>query len=177
MRTIRRIVIHFTGGWPSQSTSSIKNYWKKDLGWKQVGYHIIISEDGTRENLAPLSAITNGVKGYNSDSIHICYKGGLKEITKDGKYIYGDTRTPAQKRAIEEAIISVIYELWDNGKGQPVDNIPIMGHRDLSKDLNKNDKIEEREWIKICPGFNAIEEYGGFGGDKATERLKKRSTY
>lgn len=172
MRKIKRIVIHSTSGWNTQTTQSIKNYWKNDLGWKQVGYHKLISNDGTIEDLAPLSAITNGVAGYNSDSVHICYKGGLLSTTP--KYIYGDTRSTEQKNAFYIAIKDVLEELK---KYQEINDITIVGHRDLSPDLNKNGKIEEREWVKVCPTFDAIEEYGWICGHKALERLKDRSTY
>lgn len=178
MRKIRRIVLHCTSGWPDQTTESIKNYWKNNLGWKSVGYHRLISADGRIEKLADLAEVTNGVAGYNSDSVHICYKGGLVNVeTVKGKtkYTYGDTRTEAQKKSFGEAIANVIWELWE--RGQPVDDITVVGHRDLSKDLNGNDIIEEREWVKICPTFDAINEYGGIVGEKAMERLKKRSTY
>ena len=48
MRTIEYIVIHCTAGPQDQSTESIKKYWKSGLGWKNVGYHILVSKDGTR---------------------------------------------------------------------------------------------------------------------------------
>lgn len=172
MRLIRRIVLHSSSGWNNQTTKSIKDYWKNDLGWKSVGYHKLISNDGTIEDLAPLSTITNGVQGYNSDSVHICYKGGLKEITKDGKYIYGDTRSPEQKDAFNQAINDVITELK---KTQEVDDIVICGHRDLSPDLNDDGKIESREWVKVCPTFDAMsfDEYGWIMGTKALQRVAK----
>lgn len=174
MRKIKRIVLHSTSGWNNQSTQSIKNYWKNDLGWKQVGYHKLISDDGTIENLAPLSSVTNGVAGYNSDSVHICYKGGLVSTSKDknGKtiYKYGDTRSEAQKQSFFTAIKQVIDELREH---QDVDDIVILGHRDLSPDLNNDGKIEQREWIKVCPTFNAIDEYGWIMGSKALNRITK----
>lgn len=178
MRKIRRIVLHCTSGWGNQTTESIKEYWRKELGWKQVGYHKLIGLDGTIEDLAPLSQVTNGVAGYNSDSVHICYKGGLKDvqIDKNGKkkYIYGDTRTQAQIDAFYTAIGQVLEELK---KHQSIDDITILGHRDLSPDLNGNGKIEEREWVKVCPTFDAIEEYGWIAGHKGLKRLENRKTY
>lgn len=174
MRKVRRIVLHCTSGWPLQSTASIKDHWKNNLGWSQVGYHILIHADGTIEHLAKLSEVTNGVGGYNSDSVHICYVGGLKEITKAGKYIYGDTRTQAQIDSFYSAIEWVYKEL---SKTQQIDDIPIVGHRDLSKDLNKNGKVEEREWVKVCPTFDVIEEFGWMSGNKGLNRLKDRATY
>lgn len=175
MRKISRIVLHATSGWGDQTTESIKSYWRNTLGWKQVGYHKIINLDGSIENLAPLSAITNGVAGYNSDSIHICYKGGL--ISTSPKYVYGDTRSDKQKEAFAYAISDVFFQLRELGVPD-IDNITIVGHRDLSPDTNKSGFIEPPEYIKSCPTFNAIEEYGlKMCGDRAIERLKKGRKY
>lgn len=180
MRKVNRIVLHATSGWNDQTTKSIKDYWKNTLGWKSVGYHKLINNDGTIENLAPLSAITNGVQGFNSDSVHICYKGGLVSTSKNSKgkvvYEYGDTRTKAQKDGFLQAIKEVFEELK---KYQDVDDIIILGHRDLSPDLNGDGKIESREWVKVCPTFNAsdFEEYGWLMGTKALKRFKKGRKY
>ena len=35
----------------------------------------------------------------------------------------------------------------------------VLGHRDLSPDLNKDGKITSNEWVKICPCFSVTEEY------------------
>ena len=35
----------------------------------------------------------------------------------------------------------------------------ILGHRDLSPDLDNDGIIEEFEWIKVCPLFDAKTEY------------------
>lgn len=183
MRKIKRIVLHCTSGWNTQSTQSIKDGWFKPVkeggnGWKTVGYHYLISNDGSYENLLDISKISNGVSGYNSDSIHICYKGGLVSTSKDknGKtiYKYGDTRTKEQKEAFLTVIKLVLEELK---KHQDIDDITIVGHRDLSPDLNGNGKIESREWVKVCPTFDAIEEFGWICGKKALERLKNRKNY
>ena len=38
-------------------------------------------------------------------------------------------------------------------------NARIVGHRDLSPDLNHNGVIEPHEWMKACPCFDAFKEY------------------
>jgi hypothetical protein len=35
----------------------------------------------------------------------------------------------------------------------------IKGHRDFSKDLNGNGKIDKNEWIKACPCFEVSDEF------------------
>lgn len=133
MREIKYIVIHCTAGPQSQSTKTIKNYWKKNLGWKSVGYHYLINSDGKIEELAKESEITNGVAGFNKVSIHISYKGGVDSIKKPK-----DTRTLEQKE-------SILKLLKDLRKKYP--KAIIQGHKDFP-----NVK-------KACPSFEAKEEY------------------
>ena len=140
-RTIRFIVLHCTAGPANQKTESIKDYWKRKLGWKTVGYHKLVSEDGSVETLANDEQVTNGVAGHNSKSIHICYKGGW-----DGT----DTRTEKQK----ETLLRLVKEYKAK-----YPNAYVLGHRDLSPDLNKDGKITKNEWVKICPCFSATTEY------------------
>jgi N-acetylmuramoyl-L-alanine amidase len=141
VRTILHIVIHCTAGRAQQKTSDILNYWKYKLGWKSYGYHWLVNEDGTAEHLTPDEQISNGVAGYNSNAIHICYKGGWNGT---------DTRTEAQKQRL--------YDLVLNYKTK-YPNAKIVGHRDLSPDLNHDGKITPNEYVKLCPCFNAKEEY------------------
>jgi N-acetylmuramoyl-L-alanine amidase len=141
MRKIKYIVLHCTAGSPQQKTESIKDYWKRKLGWKTVGYHKLVNTDGTIETLQPDELPTNGVRGFNQTSIHICYKGGLNGI---------DTRTLQQK----ESLLKLVKEYK---KKYPT--AFVLGHRDLSPDLNKDGKITQNEWVKICPCFSAINEY------------------
>jgi N-acetylmuramoyl-L-alanine amidase len=134
-RKIDYIVIHCTATSQDANVSSIQRYWKDVLKWKSPGYHILIEADGTRNYLQPFDRPANGVRGFNQNSIHISYIGG---IDAQGKAI--DNRTEAQKKSIITAIKSAI--VWsENG------NVIIQGHRDFS-----NVK-------KDCPSFNAKNEY------------------
>jgi N-acetyl-anhydromuramyl-L-alanine amidase AmpD len=46
-------------------------------------------------------------------------------------------------------------------KKQPDVKVRIVGHRDLSPDLDKDGVVEPHEWVKLCPCFNAEPEYKG----------------
>jgi N-acetylmuramoyl-L-alanine amidase len=133
MRDIKYIAIHCTAGPATQTTKAIKDYWKNNLGWKSVGYHYLISADGTIEQLAQESEITNGVAGFNSVTVNISYKGGVDASNKPK-----DTRTPQQK----ESILKLLKELR---KRYP--KAIIQGHKDFP-----NVK-------KACPSFDAKKEY------------------
>lgn len=138
-KDVKYIVIHCTAGRQTQTTDSIKAGWKAK-GWKNVGYAKLISKDGTIETLATDDQITNGVAGYNSKSIHICYKGGWDFENKKGL----DNRTPEQKKSLE-SLVKEYHKKYPKAK--------ILGHRDLSPDKDKDGVVEKAEWIKVCPSF------------------------
>lgn len=151
MRIIKHIVIHCSAGYGDRK--SIEKFWKETLGWKVPGYHFLIEQDGTVHKLAALESVTNGVKGFNTSSIHICYIGGVDP--KNVKRAM-DSRTDAQKAGL----INCIRESLEWAKQhQGVRNVKILGHRDFSPDKNGNGVIEPWERIKECPSFDAILEY------------------
>ena len=133
MRNINYIAIHCTATQPEASIASIQNYWKNNLGWKNPGYHFIIDRFGDVVNLLPIELVSNGVQGYNSQTINISYVGG---IDKSGKP--KDTRTEAQK----QSILKLLKELRVK-----FPKAKIQGHRDFP-----NVK-------KACPSFDAKREY------------------
>lgn len=146
-RQIKYIVVHCTAGWQDESTKDLIAGFRAQ-GWKNNGYHYVVSADGKIEQITPDEQIANGVAGHNANSIHISYKGG---ITKSGsKLLAIDNRTKAQK----ESLVKKITELK-----RCYPNAMVLGHRDFSPDKNRNGKIEPNEYIKHCPCFNAIPEY------------------
>lgn len=170
MRHIDYIPIHCSAGFGN--VASIQRFWKENLGWKSPGYHRLIDLDGTIHKLLDFSQVSNGVKGYNHNSINISYIGGVR---RDNVNIAEDTRTDAQK----ESILTCIEEglLWTK-KYQPINDIIIQGHRDFSVDKNGNGVIDPWERIKECPSFNAIDEYWYLMGTEALNKLNaKRKEY
>ena len=148
MRKIKRIVIHCTGTESTATLGSIQRHWRQKLGWKSPGYHYIVAADGTLIQLASDDRITNGVRGYNPDSLHVAYIGGV--IITGQKKRNDDTRTEAQKRTL----LNLLTELH-----RRYPRAFIMGHRDLSPDKNGNGIVDPWERIKDCPCFDAIPEY------------------
>ena len=88
MRNIKYIAVHCTATPQTTSIDSIMNFWKTNLGWKMPGYHFIIKPDGEVAKLLSVDKVSNGVRGFNSETINIAYIGG---IDKNGKPI--DNRT------------------------------------------------------------------------------------
>ena len=113
--------------------------WHERRGFRDIGYHFLIHLDGTIERGRPLSQPGAHAKGYNADSIGVCYVGGLGSDSQPK-----DTRTTAQVHALR-AIVSVLRAMYPE--------IKVVGHRDLSVDLNGDGAISKNEWIKACPCF------------------------
>lgn len=153
MRRITHIVLHCTGGPQDQSVQTIKDYWKKVMGWKVPGYHHLISPDGTDNQLVPIQEISNGVAGHNAHSIHISYIGGVevvKSINSKGQVINTtgrpiDNRTPGQLLTME-ILVRHYHIVFPSAE--------IVGHRDFSVDQNKDGIISPNEWMKACPSFD-----------------------
>lgn len=139
MRTIKWIVLHCTAGPQTQTVASIKRYWKEKLGWTKNGYHHLISPDGTDNFITPIEEISNGVAGYNTNSIHISYIGG---VDSTGRAI--DNRTDAQKTTQKKLVEKYMKQF---------PSALVMGHRDFSPDKNRDGIILPNEWIKTCPSF------------------------
>lgn len=110
MRTINRIVIHCTATSHNATIEAIEGYWRS-IGWKNPGYHFIVTEHGEVVELQPLEMPSNGARGFNEDSIHVAYIGGKDE----------DDRT-AEQRAAMRGIVAALKAVY---------KVPVMGHRDL----------------------------------------------
>lgn len=153
MNKIDAIVVHCS------ATKAGQDIGKKEItqmhlqrGFTTIGYNFVIRLDGTVEVGRSLTidgahCNSKGFSGvsYNKHSIGICYVGGLDAAGKAA-----DTRTPAQKMALRKLIAKLVKEY---------DIKEVLGHRDTSPDLDGDGVVEKHEWIKMCPCFDAKEEY------------------
>lgn len=144
MREIKRIFVHCTASSQSWGVKELLAEFKAK-GWQAPGYHYAITADGVVHNMYPVEKISNGVKGYNANAINVAYVGG---IDAHGKAV--DNRTSGQK----VALLGLLRELKSK-----FPSAKIMGHRDISPDLNHNGVVDPWERIKECPCFDAISEY------------------
>lgn len=137
MRQIKRIFVHCTAGSQKQTIDDLKAEFRRK-GWIYPGYHYVVDTKGGVHQLLSIEEVSNGVQGYNSTAINVAYMGG---IDANGKPM--DNRTPEQK----DALTLMLHKLK-----QMFPDAEIMGHRDIWG-TNKS------KWKKMCPCFNAIEEY------------------
>lgn len=114
-------------------------------GWSDIGYHFLIGLDGQIWSGRPIEKIGAHVQGHNTGSVGISYVGGI-----DAKGRAKDTRTAAQKESLRRLLADLVAK-------HPIRKI--VGHRDLSPDMNGDGKISSNEWTKMCPCFDAIPEY------------------
>lgn len=141
MRTINLIVIHCS------ATREDRDFTEHDLdvchrrrGFNGVGYHYYIRKDGAIKQTRAPERVGAHAKGFNANSIGVCYEGGL-----DSKGCPKDTRTEWQNRSLRALLKTLLLDYPGS---------MVCGHRELSPDLNGNGEIEPEEWIKECPCFD-----------------------
>lgn len=118
-------------------------HWNPEL--KHIGYHFVISCDGSFQTGRSEEEPGAHAQGYNANSLGICLTGT-------------DKFTQAQFVRLAELLTWLGKE-----HGIPLQP-PVMrggvlvdgvcGHRDLSPDKNRNGRVEPFEWLKTCPGFD-----------------------
>lgn len=146
MRKITKIFVHCTASHQTTTTEVSLRAVFKSLGWKRPGYHYVVKTDGNIIQMLDETEVANGVYGYNQNSIHVAWIGGVD--TDHPKGI--DNRTPEQKDALFDLLVKLKLKYR---------NAIIMGHRDISPDLNHNGVVDPWERIKECPCFDAMVEY------------------
>ena len=128
MRRINRIFWHCsaTPAGMDIKAGTIRKWHTLERGWSDIGYHWIIELDGTVKAGRPEWRTGAGVRGHNSDSIHICYVGG-------GRTQPRDTRTPEQRAALYKLTAEII-ERYPGAR--------VFGHNSIDRG-------------KACPSFSA----------------------
>ncbi|WP_293765832.1 N-acetylmuramoyl-L-alanine amidase [uncultured Aquitalea sp.] len=102
---------------------------------KAIGYHFVLDVDGTKNTGRALDEVGAHVAGFNANSIGICMAGT-------------DAYSTAQWGALT-SLVKALKEKYPAAR--------IVGHRDLSPDLNGDGTIEPSEWAKTCPGFTVAD--------------------
>lgn len=170
MRSIDLLVIHCSatpnGVWISPEQIDA---WHAQRGFKRgpeavvgfrpslphIGYHWVITTDGTGWPCRAYDEVGAHVAGHNASSIGVCMVG------TDGFYL-------AQWERLREIVLTFAYgaqhragipEPYPVSPDRAVEifaerGIRIVGHRDLSPDVDGDGVIEPHEWLKTCPGFD-----------------------
>lgn len=76
MRDINRIIVHCSdSNQKVHDNVGVIETWHRQRGFRAIGYHFVITKDGTIHNGRELSMIGAHTHGENTDSIGICLTG------------------------------------------------------------------------------------------------------
>ena len=132
-RMINEIIIHCTAT-PEGRDYTVEDIrrWHKARGFSDVGYHYVIYRNGHIMDGRDVDLIGAHCSGHNTNSIGVCYVGGMDAANKNPK----DTRTLAQKATLLSLLMD-LRKLYPRAR--------IRSHRDFAN--------------KACPSFDATNEY------------------
>ncbi len=131
MRALHRIVLHCSATERGQDiTADEIRRWRLARGWSDIGYHYVIRLVGTIDLGRQVAKQGAHVAGHNSDTIGICYIGGLY------KGLAEDTMTSHQEMSFLNLVHSLRTVFGD---------LSVHGHNEFSN--------------KACPSFTVKDKY------------------
>lgn len=114
-------------------------------GWSDIGYHAVIRRDGEIEFGRHFDEAGAHVKGQNYRSVGVCLVGGINAAGKPE-----DNFTEEQFDSLD-SIVDTLRRAYPYAE--------VLGHRDLSPDLDGDGVIGKHEWVKDCPCFEVRDRY------------------
>ncbi len=140
-QTTDTIVVHCSATKENQDIRAADiDEWHKARGWSGIGYHLVICRDSIVEAGRPLDDQGAHVASHNKRTVGVCMVGGI-----DAQGRPEDNFTQDQYDALGTTI-DFLLTMYPDCK--------VLGHRDLSPDLDGDGIIEEHEWLKACPCFD-----------------------
>jgi N-acetylmuramoyl-L-alanine amidase len=136
MRTINEIVVHCTATRPtwmeglpdSARIAQLRKWHVEDNGWRDVGYHFLISRDGAVHIARPIAQAGAHEPKVNKTSIGVALFGGFGSTENDDpEQHYTDAQLHALRNLIEELKLTYVIK-------------KVTGHNQYA--------------AKACPGFN-----------------------
>jgi len=147
-RKIDLIVVHCSATNPQMDIGATEiRKWHLKRNFSDIGYHNIVRRNGVLEHGRDLSRAGAHARGYNKNSIAICMVGGV-DVYNNAEDNFDDR----QKETLR-AYIDTMIEVFPGSE--------VVGHRDLSVDLNEDGVITPNEWLKQCPCFDVKDWYYG----------------
>lgn len=135
------IVIHCSATPPTADIGAAEiDRWHRDRGWSGIGYHRVIRRDGRLEEGRDLDAVGAHCASHNRVSVGVCLVGGVD----------GSGKPACNFEQVQlDALAGTVAALQQRFPGAKV-----VGHRDLSPDLDGDGVISRHEWMKACPSFD-----------------------
>lgn len=148
---VNLIVVHCSATKPDQNIGAAElDAMHRDRGWRKIGYHFVIRRNGVVERGRRLNEQGAHVQSHNRNSWGICMVGG---VGVDGSI--ENNFTTEQFASLRTLLATLMYI--------PGMQKRVVGHRDLSPDLDGDGVIEKHEWVKGCPCFNVHEKLAEWG--------------
>lgn len=141
-RFTKYIVVHCSATKPSSDigVDEIRDWHVNGNGWSDIGYHVVIRRSGLIEFGRHPDEPGAHVKGQNYQSVGICLVGGVNEQG------LADANFTAEQFVSLKVAVVMFSKAYPGAK--------ILGHRDLSPDLDGDGVVEKHEWLKDCPSFD-----------------------
>lgn len=105
-----------------------------------IGYHAVIRRSGEIEFGRHFDEPGAHVQGHNFRSVGVCMVGGV-----DANGEPENNFTNEQFESLR-ALLDMLQLAYPNAT--------VLGHRDLSPDLDGDGLVTEAEWLKDCPCFS-----------------------
>ena len=118
----------------------IRDWHVNGNGWSDIGYHAVIRRSGQIEFGRHFDDPGAHVQGKNYQSVGVCVVGGVNE---DG---LADGNFTADQFVSLKVVLIMLMRSYPGAK--------VLGHRDLSPDLDGDGVVERHEWLKECPSFD-----------------------
>ena len=133
MRDLNAVILHCTATTKDRElTVKEIRKWHKARGWRDIGYHFVIMQDGTVERGRHIKHIGAHTLNINAQSVGVAYCGGV-----DAEGNAKDTMTVKQAKAFRElykGLVTIFGEL------------ELKGHNDFNQK-------------KECPSFKVKEKF------------------
>lgn len=130
----KQFTVYDIDRWHDERGFARRGYWrmKFNQNLRAIGYHYVILVDGIVATGRHEDEVGAHAGGFNTRTIGVCLVGT-------------DEFSDAQWASLA-ALVADLRKRYPDAK--------VLGHRDLSPDLNGNGVIEPDEWVKVCPGFD-----------------------
>ena len=130
-QTTNMLVVHCSATPPKMDIGKKEiDTWHRQRGWLKIGYHYVITRDGTLEEGRDRDVVGAHAKGYNSKSLGICMVGGVNDDNEP------ENNFTEEQFTTLTGLLSSLMEIYPEAD--------IIGHNTL--DANK-----------ACPSFNVEE--------------------
>jgi len=134
VREIKKIIVHQTGT-PTGTLEDIRRYHMEALGWRDIGYHYLVTQDGSIHKGRHNAEVGAHCAGDNADSLGVCLVGAGNAFPLNGHKGY-------MTLAMFAALLGLLLDLRF---AYPKACEQVYGHREMTSGIRQG---------KTCPGFN-----------------------